>query len=193
MSQLLRFLIIILAPGCLCFAQESADKTSSSFAQKRETESQKPNSEPVQNILVDIPNGLGALQKAELSTEANSWAIQIITRGGFVGRGKGDLTVTSKGDLAWNEGKYQCNVKLQDDVLRTLTQTALSAKASEWRGSLSEICADCYKFAIVLQRRESDGIGRTYIAYWDSSTFMNISEDLRKVYDTFMARKGCAQ
>jgi len=140
-----------------------------------------------------LPDGLGAFQKVELSSEANSWAVQIITRGGLDGRGKGDLTITSQGRLDWNEVTNQCNVKLRDNVLQTLAQTAFSANASEWGGQTSRICADCFVTAIVLQRREGAGIEKTYIAYWDDATAGKISEGLRKVYDTFMTHEGCKQ
>lgn len=196
MSQLLRHLIVIinLIPSCLCFAQEGANKTpSTSPAQKPETELQRQNTAQGQHPTVVLPDGMGAFQKVELSPEANSWAVQIITRGGFDGKGKGDLTITSQGRLVWNESRSQCNAKLGDDVLQMLTQTAFSADASKWVGLTSRICDDCYKTAIVLQRREDDGIGRTYIAYWDSATAGKISEGLRQVYDTFMTHKGCKQ
>ena len=196
MNQRLRTLIVIinLIPSCLCFAQEGANKTTSATpAQKPETELQRQNSAQGQNTTVVLPDGMGAFQKVELSPEANSWVVQIITRGGLDGKGKGDLTITSQGHLAWNERKNQCNIKLRDDVLQMLTQTAFSADASKWVGLPSMICADCFKTAVVLQRREGAGIGRTYIAYWDSGTEENISDELRKVYDTFMTHKGCKQ
>jgi hypothetical protein len=166
---------------------------SSSFAQKPETESQRPNSAQGQNTTVVLPDGMGAFRKVELSPEANSWAVQIITRGGLDGKGKGDLTITSQGRLVWNERTNQCDAKLGDDVLQMLTQTAFSADASKWVGLPSMICDDCFKTAIVLQRREGDGIVRTYIAYWDTGTERKISEELKKVYDTFMTHKGCKQ
>jgi len=166
---------------------------SSSSAQKPETESQKPNSAQRQNPTVLLPEGMGAFQIVGLSPEANSWVVQIITRGGIAGKGKGDLTITSQGRLVWNEIKNQCNVKLRDDVLQMLAQTAFSADASEWVGRPSKVCSDCYVTAIVLQRREGDGIVRTYIAYWDDATAGKISGGLRKIYDTFMTHKGCKQ
>ena len=166
---------------------------SSSSAQKPETDSQKPNSAQGQNPTDVLPDGMGAYQKVELSPEANSWAVQIITRGGLDGKGIGDLTITSQGRLAWNGRTNQCNAKLRDDVLQMLTQTAFSADASKWVGLSSRICFDCLIFEIVLQRREGAGIVRTYIAYWDSGTEGKISEELKKVYDTFMTHKGCKQ
>ena len=196
MSQLLRHLIVIinLIPGCLCFAQEGANKTpSTSPAQKSETELQRPNSAQGQTPTVLLLDGMGGFQKVELSPEANSWAVQIITRGGFDGKGKGDLTITSQGRLVWNEIRNQCNVKLRDDVLQMLAKTAFSADASKWVGQTSSICADCFQTAIVLQRREADGIGRMYIAYWDDATAVKISDGVRNVYDTFMTHKGCKQ
>jgi hypothetical protein len=196
MSQLLRHLIVIinLIPGCLCFAQEGANKTpSTSPAQKPETELQRPDSTQGQNPNVVLLDGMGAFQKVELSPEANSWAVQIITRGGFDGKRKDDLTITSQGHLVWSALKNQCNAKLGDDVLQVLTKTAFSADASKWVWLPSKICFDCSKTAIVLQRREGDGIVRMYIAYWDSGTARKISEELRQVYDTFMTHKECRQ
>jgi hypothetical protein len=166
---------------------------SSASAQKPETESQKPNSTQGQNPTVVLPAGMGAFPIVGLSPEANSWAVQIITRGGIAGKGKGDLTITSQGRLVWNDVRNQCNVKLRDDVLQMLTQVAFSVDASGWVGRPSRVCSDCYVTAIVLQRREGDGIGRTYVAYWDDATAGKISEGLRQVYDTFMTHKGCKQ
>ena len=196
MSQLLRHLIVILnlIPSCLCLAQEGANKTTSATpAQKPETELQRPNSAQGQNPTVVLLAGMGGFHKVELSPEANSWAVQIITRGGLDGKGKGDLTITSQGHLVWNERKDQCDVKLRDDVLQMLAQTAFSADASKWVGQTSSICADCFKTAIVLQRREGAGVVRMYIAYWDDGTAGKISEGLKQVYDTFMTHKGCKQ
>jgi hypothetical protein len=210
MKQQLRHLIVIISviisliPSCLCFAQENANKNpSSSPAQKPETELQRPNSAPVEDPFAVLPprfrGAFRTVRKVELSPEANSWAVQIISGGGIMGIGKGDLTITSQGDLAWNkkdhpnEKENRCNVKLRDDVIQMLTQTAFSANASGWGGPTSSYCSDCFVYAIVLQRREQDGIGRTYLAYWDDSTGKNISEEVRKVYDTFMTHKECQQ
>jgi hypothetical protein len=206
MHQLLRNLIVIiyLIPCCLGFAQESANKTpSSSPAQKPKTELQKPDPAQVKDPLAVIPprfrGAFRTVPKVELSPEANSWAVQIISGGGIMGIGKGDLTITSQGDLAWNkkdhpnEKENRCSVKLRDDVIQTLTQTTFSANVSGWGGPTSSYCSDCFVYAIVLQRRENDGIGRTYVAYWDDSTDKNITEEVRKVYDIFMTHKECHQ
>jgi hypothetical protein len=206
MRQLLRNLIIIiyLIPSCLGFAQESANKTpSSSPPQKPETELKRPDSVQVKDPFAVIPprfrGALRTIPKVELSPEANSWAVQIISGGGIMGIGKGDLTITSQGQLDWNqkdhpnEKENRCNVKLRDDVIQKLTQMAFSANASGWGGPTSSYCSDCFVYAIVLQRREHDGIGRTYVAYWDDSTDKNTTEDVRKVYDTFMTHKECHQ
>jgi hypothetical protein len=199
MSRLLRHLIIIinLLPGCLYLAQESANKTPSSSAQKPETELQGSDSVLVQDPPAKLPPALrgllSTLRKIELSPEANSWAVQIVSRGGITGRGRGDLTIKSQGDLAWNAVENQCNVKLRDDVIQMLTQTAFSANASGWGGPKASYCSDCFVYAMVLQRREHDGTERTYVAYWDDSTAKNISDELRKVFDTFMTHKGCQQ
>jgi len=196
MSQLLRYFIVIinLIPGCLCFAQESSNKTPSSPpAQKPKTELQRPNSAQVQNPPDALPGVLGEFLEVELPPVTNSWSVQIISRGGLDGTGKGNLTITSQGHLVWNAAENQCNAKLGDDVLQALTQTAYSANASKWSEQTSGFCADCYVTSIVLQRRERGGKGKTYMASWDDITAGKISEELRKVYDTFMTHKECKQ
>jgi len=170
-----------------------AKPTAAPDAQKPETELQRPNSDQIQNPPVALPPTFGPIRKVALSPEANSWAVQIISRGGLTGAGRGDLTITSQGRLVWNGVENQCSVKLREDLLQTLTQTALSANAYGWSRSTASVCADCYVTAMVLQRREGAGMARTYIAYWDDATAGDISEDLKKVYDTFMAHKGCKQ
>ncbi|HEY6400278.1 MAG TPA: hypothetical protein VI479_02640 [Blastocatellia bacterium] len=197
MSLLLRCLIVVLILSYLCFAQESSNKTPpSSSAQKTETESQKPKLRPnlqSGNPTPALPPAFGPIQKIELSPKENSWAVQIMSRGGIIGTGRGDLTITSQGDLIWNGVENRCNAKLGDDVLQILTQTVFSASASGWGRTTSGFCADCYMFAIALQRREAGGIERTYFAYWDDAAAARIPADLRKVYDTFMSYKGCKQ
>jgi hypothetical protein len=205
MSRLLSHLIVIISllSSCLCFAQESANKPpSSSSVQKPGTELQKPHSVQAQDPLAVIPpafRGFRKFQKVELSPEANAWAVQIISGGGIMGVGVGDLTITSQGNLVWNkkdhpsEKENRCNVKLRDDVIQMLTQTVFSANASGWGGPTASYCSDCFVYAMVLQRREHVGIERTYVAYWDDTTAKNISEELRKVYDTFMTHKECQQ
>jgi hypothetical protein len=102
MSQLLRHLIVILIPCCLCFAQESAPPPSSPSAKKPETELQRPNSAQVQNPPATIPADYRATRKVELPPEVNSWTVEITTSGGFAGNGAGNLTITSYGHLFWD-------------------------------------------------------------------------------------------
>jgi len=183
MHQLLKHLIILLAliPSFFCF----------SSAQKTETGKTNP-VQPL-NLPASLPPALREIQSVELLPEAGAWAVQIKTGGGFAGKGKGDLMITSKGYLYWDAAENQCQVKLQNDSIQMLTRTAISADASSWSGTTGTICADCYFYALVLQRREPDGSERRYIAYWDDSTAGKISEDARKVYETFMTFKGCKQ
>jgi hypothetical protein len=198
--RLLRNLIVLitLIPVCLCFAQESANKPpSSSAAQKPEPGLQKSDSGPIHNPSAKLPpvftGLLSKLRKLELSPEANSWAVQIFTGGGYAGRGRGNLTITSRGHLFWNARENQCNVNLRDDAIQMLTQTAFSANVSAWSGPTDTYCSDCFVYAMVLQRREQDGIERTYIAYWDDSTEKKNSDELRKVYNTFLTHRECKQ
>lgn len=154
--------------------------SSSSFAQDK-------------NSPAEIPASFGPFQKIPLSQEANAWAVQVISSGGFAGKGRGNLTITSQGRLFWNWVEKECNVKLGDEVMQDLTQAAFSADTTRWSGTTDRRCMDCFMYAIVLQRRESDGSERTYIAYWDDSTAKKLPDELKKLYETFMAHKECKQ
>jgi hypothetical protein len=195
MGQLRHMIIIIyLMPIFLCFAQDSGTKTSSSpSAQKTETESRKTDSAQFPNLPVTLPPGFRNLPLVGLSSEADAWAVQIFTIGGLAGRGKGDLTITSRGNLIWSAAENQCQVKLRNDVVQVLTRTALSANASGWGEHPATSCKDCFVYALVLQRREPDGSEKRYIAYWDDSTAGKTSEEVRKVYETFKVYEGCKQ
>jgi len=197
MSQPLRCLIAVVMLSCLGFAQESANKTQpSSSTQKPEKELQRSKSRPNSQDGDPQPvraEDLDLIRKIELSTEAKSWAVQIRSSGGITGNGRGNVTITSQGNLYWDEGENQCNAKLGEDVLQKLTQMVFSAKASKWGVTTAGFCADCYGTQIMLQRREADGKERTYTAYWDDPAAARIPGDLMSLYDTFMAYKGCRQ
>jgi hypothetical protein len=123
----------------------------------------------------------------------NAWAIHIVSRGGFIGVGRGDLAVMSDGAVSWKGVDGTCSRKLTEDPLRALAKIVMSVDApAHWGGSkISGPCYDCYLTAFILQRREAAGVERTYAVYWDDSTQSEIPANVMTLYEAFMAFRGC--
>jgi hypothetical protein len=96
----------------------------------------------------------------------DAWALQIITRGGITGRGRGDVTVTSDGSVSCTT---PCTFGQSAAALASLSQLIAAAKPSKWKSSVSGTCNDCYLTLLVLQRRSGNGAAKTYTLYWDDT------------------------
>jgi hypothetical protein len=123
----------------------------------------------------------------------NAWVIHLLSRGGFIGTGRGDITVTSEGRLMSSGVEGRCTQTLTRDSVDALQTLVLSATTLiDSNGpKLSGVCIDCYMTAIVLQRREAGGVERMYTAAWDDATEPLLSPDLMKLYEALIALKGC--
>ncbi len=134
-----------------------------------------------------------AVQPLTLPQGENAWAVHIVSRGGFIGVGRGDLTVMSDGFVSWKGVDGTCSRRLTDDPMRALAKIVTSVEASaNWGGSkVSGPCYDCYVTALVLQRRELGGIETTYASFWDDSTQAEVPANVMKLYEAFMAFRGC--
>jgi hypothetical protein len=135
-----------------------------------------------------------ALTSVALPLGANAWALQIDSRGGLTGSGRGDLTLTSDGLLTWSAADGACSRMLSDETMHALTMIVLAADASTTASekSLSILCGDCYTNSMILQHRETDGAIRTSSARWDDVSQAKVSAAMITVYETMMAFKGCS-
>jgi hypothetical protein len=174
------FAIAVLFTNSFALTQQSS---------KDKKEQSSAPSNPDEWIVIAVP--LAAVQRINLPAGENAWVVRIITRGGFYGNGKGDLAITSDGNLTWTGAGDACNSTLQNDALQNLAALALSPSASRWTTSGASLCRDCYTTMVVLSRRESGGVEKIYVAYWDDASRSAISEEVLKLYERFLAFKGC--
>jgi hypothetical protein len=171
-------LVMLFAPAILCLAQEP----------KEPSEKQ----DPARRVEVTIPPGLppefagaGAI---ELGPEANAWVVQILSRGGLDGRGRGDLMVRSDGLMTWRAAGRVCESKLSAEAMESLTQVVRTVSGAGWVNYMRGHCYDCYITAVIVQRREPDESTRLYMAGWDLG---EIPDEVKKVYESFIRYKGC--
>src|SRR5262245_51379339 len=137
------------------------------------------------------PPAGGADQSMRMPEGPNAWAIRILSQGGFTGRGRGDLEISSDGYRSWQGPPEPCAVELSADSLAELSEVVTGLDSSAWTSPAASPCFDCYVTTMVLRRREQDGIERIYTVTWDDPARSDLSESVRKMYDAVIARKGC--
>lgn len=128
------------------------------------------------------PELLGALKPVELPEGEDSWAVQLITRGGFAGTGRGDVTITSDGGVRCSPPAMRCPDLRPGAALTSLSKLVAAARPSNWKRTAAVPCRDCYVTMLVLQRREGGGAVKTYTAYWDDTNAASIPVEVSNIY-----------
>ncbi|HSB09987.1 MAG TPA: hypothetical protein VLM38_10930 [Blastocatellia bacterium] len=122
----------------------------------------------------------------------NAWGVQVLTSGGFTGAGRGDFTLTSEGRFTWSSAEGSCGRNLADSSTQTLGNMVLSISGGPGFSRSEGLgCFDCYTTDMVVQRRETGGVVKTYRVMWDDSTQGQVPSDVWRVYEALMALKGC--
>src|SRR5262245_39164225 len=80
---------------------------------------------------MDAPRNptITTVQTAALPPGEDAWSVQIVSRGGFTGAGRGNLTAISDGSLAWVNAEDSCTGKLERDSIADLTKVVAAASA----------------------------------------------------------------
>jgi len=119
-----------------------------------------------------VPDGDGA------------WSMRITTSGGFDGRGKGNLTLTSIGELVCSLPGRPCGgAKVSVSALQPLTQLLVSADTSKWvQPANLMLCMDCYITSVTFSRWES-GTLRVLRFSWNDVTRSSMPTELVRVTD----------
>jgi hypothetical protein len=174
MQQRLVFtLILLLAVPALYAAQGSGGKQ----GEKKDVIIVRP------GIAVPPPLSAGG-KPLELPAGEDAWAIQVLTGGGFAGRGKGDVTVISDGAVVCEPSGAACVGKLSPEALQPLARSVLAAKPDKWGESNSlSACRDCYTTLLVLRRRGQGGTEEVFTARWDDVTRPDLPGEVKKIYE----------
>ena len=130
---------------------------------------------------VDVPKDVGA------------WTLQILTSGGIMGNGKGDLVLTSAGNFSRNQSSLAESKPFTSEALQPLAELVSKIQISEQvkpfvqqisQTSNTSLCSDCYKTTFVLSRREADGKVKTFVATWDAVTKTQVAEEVLQIYES---------
>lgn len=144
-------------------------------------------SSPQQTVL------LNALQPVSLPPGAGAWAAQVVTRGGVMGLGRGDIVVTSQGDVTLTRREETCAVKLAHERLRRLDRQVAATGPAHWGVASFGSCLDCYQTLLALYRRAEDG-GEQMLTYaWDDASIGSLPPEVAAIYAAMMALKEEAE
>ncbi|MBZ5535791.1 MAG: hypothetical protein LAO31_07540 [Acidobacteriia bacterium] len=128
-----------------------------------------------------------AINSVKVPEAENGWVVQVITRGGFNGAGRGDIAITSKGVVNCTPPHAKCRNELTPEALQRLAQIVTRAKPSNWGGSTVGNCMDCYFTVLALRRREADGKVRAYFVIWDDTTEKSAPFEAKALIDRVIA------
>ena len=115
-----------------------------------------------------------------LPAGGDAWTVRVETTGGFTGRGTGNLTATSAGEV-FCVLIVRCPRRLIPEANRSLSQLvrAIPLIAPPPRSSSSTTnttCNDCVTTRMTVQRRDEDG-EHTLRYTWDVSTAHAVPEE----------------
>jgi hypothetical protein len=123
---------------------------------------------------------MGSVQSIPLPEGDGSWVLQVISRGGFTGRGAGDVVVISDGRVSGLSG---ATAPTRPEAFVSLRERIERMPPSVWTlGSRLGRCNDCVSTLVVLTVRERGGIVHSYSSFWDSTTLAGIPDDVRQIH-----------
>ena len=181
-------LLLTSAPWCFAQKTSSGSQPAPPAVKKNDLEETKVVMFQVGGVPIP-PAFADALQPVELPAGEGSWVIQVITRGGLTGGGRGDLTITSQGSVSCQPAEAACGKKLSGEALQPLSQLVILTQPSRWSESTLGVCHDCYMTLLALHRREAGGEKRMWIAYWDETTQRRVPAKVMRIYEAAVALK----
>lgn len=181
--------LFIVACVLPCAAQKSGGKDSKHDESVRQMNEEQRNREQLELYRArpgeeSLPAQLkDAYEPAELPKGKDSWVVQVVTRGGFAGRGRGDLTLKSDGVVSCSPTVSDpCAAALAPASLEALSKLIASAEPKDWKDKSGGACRDCYVSLLALQRRDAKGHAKSYIVYFDDLTLAQMPEEVRRIY-----------
>ena len=97
-------------------------------------------------------------------TGPGAWVLQIARQGGFSGTDGSEMVIDSTGRLTCYSTGPACEENIDVATLAYLDVLVRSANPSQWIQSVSAVCSDCVKTALVLRFRNAEGVERSHTA-----------------------------
>jgi hypothetical protein len=138
---------------------------------------------------IDLPPVfMGSIREVPVPDGDGAWVLQVISRGGFTGRGAGDVVVISDGRVSGLSG---ATAPTRPEAFTSLRERIERMPPSVWAlGSRLGKCNDCVSTLVVLTVRERGGLVRTYSSFWDSTTLAGIPDDVRQIHRSALNLSG---
>lgn len=181
--------LFIVACATICAAQKSGEKDSKYDESIKQTNEEQRNREQLELYRArpgeeSLPAQLkDAYEPAKLPKGKDSWVVQVVTRGGFAGRGRGDVTLKSDGVVSCSPTVSDpCASTLAPASLEALSKLIASAEPKSWKDKPGGACRDCYVSLLALQRRDAKGRAKSYVVYFDDLTLAQMPEEVRRIY-----------
>jgi len=189
MLMMLISLAISLVPVQSLFSPQQQSSGSKPPSQEVQRDKKEPSQSP---YILNQPRIL-SVQPVPLPPGENAWAVHITSTGGISGTGRGNITLTSDGQLLRYGPAGSCSIKLSEEALESLTKTIFAATGSYNSDGLLEtlICPDCYVTAMVVTRRRAARDEATIAVGWTDATEARVAADVLAIYQAVMAKKDC--
>jgi hypothetical protein len=187
--SLLSLAISLLSVQVLFPSPQQAPKSNQSSQTQKV---QKENKASQDSSYVINQTGRISVTPVPLPPGDSAWAVQIVTGGGFTGKGRGNLTLTSDGTLLQDGPNGSCSMKLPDETMKALTEAVFAINVTHNTEELTNkyVCADCIVTAMVVTRRKTE-VNETISASWDDGTQAHVAADMLNIYQAVMANKDC--
>jgi hypothetical protein len=121
---------------------------------------------------IPLPDGNGA------------WIVRVVTSGGILGNGGGDLSISS-------ESKISCSalIRCPSDIKVSDFQPLIDKiQAGILLPSVPvvSLCRDCITRVMTITRRDQSGLVQTFTASWDDTTKVNLPQEVIRLYDALL-------
>ena len=126
------------------------------------------------------------LKPPKLPEGEGAWVVLVISRGGILGVGRGDVALNSLGEVVCKPEKA-CAGPPRAGALKSLSEAAVALATKKAEIKPGSACNDCYSTMLTLQRREPDGKVRTYAFHWDDLSAAQLPADVLRLYDAATA------
>jgi hypothetical protein len=150
-------------------------------------------------LVIALMAGLGVAVAAQepfadrlpLSNAPGVWSVEVVTTGGFTGRGAGNFAVRADGATACT-APITCSSEPANRI-DSLVRALAGATTTAWtRPANAGRCFDCITTTLTVRRRVEDGTISTSTFSWNVVDLKDIPADVRSVYDAAMSltRRG---